>query len=73
MTAPLATNDFLTAWVPLHRIKSLEESPLVFQSCSHKDLAAKVHLDKLQDLNHDLKARKRARRSSRRPIYEGKT
>ncbi|CAK9107102.1 Hypothetical protein SCF082_LOCUS49865 [Durusdinium trenchii] len=43
MTAPIATNDFITAWVPLHRVGSIEESPLVFQSCTHKDLAAKVH------------------------------
>ena len=54
MTAPLATNDFVTAWVPLQRIASLEESPLVFQSSSHKDLAAKVHLEGLQELRSEL-------------------
>ena len=88
MTAPIATNDFITAWVPLHRVGlagqnmlsslvstypsdpiinfakriysasrgsnsclagsrplqsgCIEESPLLFQSRTHKDLAAQA-------------------------------
>jgi len=53
MTAPIATNDFITAWMPLHPVGSIEESPLVFQPCTHKDLAAKVHSDNLQELGID--------------------
>lgn len=53
MTAPIATNDFITAWVPLHCVGCIEESPLLFQSRTHKDLAAQVHSENLEELGID--------------------
>jgi hypothetical protein len=52
--APLDTNDFVTAWVPLHAVPADEDggSGLVFASGSHRDVALHFwHGDPEQDVD----------------------
>lgn len=51
-TVPLATNSFVTVWLPLQRI-TLKEAPLYFQSRSHRDLASREHEYELEELGID--------------------
>ncbi|KAM3572673.1 hypothetical protein VYU27_005359 [Nannochloropsis oceanica] len=46
-TAPLDTNDFITAWIPLTHVPAVEEggSPLQFCQGSHIDMAARYWYD----------------------------
>jgi len=50
-TAPLATNDAVTVWLPLHRV-DVEGGPLYFQTRSHRDLMSFQHSGELESYGH---------------------
>lgn len=52
-TAPLMTNSFVTVWLPLRAIQAQGDSPLVFQSKTHRDVALSVYFEDLQKLGID--------------------
>lgn len=51
-TVPLATNSSVTVWVPLQRV-GIDDSPLFFQSRSHRNVSALVHAGQLEELGLD--------------------
>eukprot|EP00929_Paragymnodinium_shiwhaense_P090193 TRINITY_DN50379_c0_g1_i1.p1 TRINITY_DN50379_c0_g1~~TRINITY_DN50379_c0_g1_i1.p1 ORF type:complete len:299 (+),score=46.81 TRINITY_DN50379_c0_g1_i1:83-979(+) len=49
MTSPVASNSFITAWMPLQPVTA-NDSPLVFQTASHRDMAGFVHEESFERL-----------------------
>lgn len=52
-TAPLMTNSFVTMWLPLRGIGARGDSPLFFQSKTHRDLARAVYVEDMEELGID--------------------
>jgi len=53
-TVPLATNDFVSVWLPLRQVDGPQDAPLFYRPRTHRDLAVMAHDEQYEELGVDI-------------------